>query len=182
MFSFHDVSHYSCCTVCTRLLVYIVCVILSLHTGRSCVLTITFIFSPFQPLQPVLPLPGSLNFFGAPPYILADSVTDLRFICCCLSTIIVTWWGEPGEIEACQDDWPPFFSAFDTVGWVIRPVSKYHLLCVSSATLNIAQPTAQKSTWVKRNVGWIIRVKYVWAMCCQRFTHCCSFLSVCSTC
>ena len=26
MFSFHDVSHYSCCTVCTRLLVYIICV------------------------------------------------------------------------------------------------------------------------------------------------------------
>jgi len=32
MFSFHDVSQYSCCTVCTRLLVYIICVILSFIT------------------------------------------------------------------------------------------------------------------------------------------------------
>jgi len=32
MFSFYDISHYSCCTVCTRLLVYIICVILSFIT------------------------------------------------------------------------------------------------------------------------------------------------------
>ena len=32
MFSFHDVSHYSCSTVCTRLLVYIISVILSFVT------------------------------------------------------------------------------------------------------------------------------------------------------
>jgi len=28
-------------------------------------------------------------------------------LCCQTSPCCLTWWGEPGEIENCLDDWPP---------------------------------------------------------------------------